>query len=238
MLGIGIITYERLGGCAAALACVQQYTTCPYRLVVADDGSTDGTRSYCLRQGVQVVGRSNRGVAHNYNRALWALRECDPIILLDSDIWPTEYEWQKRWIDAAAMWGHVNFCFDAVCGYGTAADPYLCEHFGCGCCATSAAAFRAVGYQDPRFYGIGFSIAHAEWTFRFEKHLGWKRATENSTPPCLRHGIRDVPLGTFRDEGEVEESIMVMKEIDSSEPVHRLPWRDQAEQDDFLSDLV
>lgn len=236
MLGIGIIAYQRLGGCAAAVACVQQYTTGPYRLIVADDGSVDGTRSYCLRHGIQCVGRSNRGVAFNYNRALWALRECDPIILLDSDIWPTEYDWQAPWVEAAATFGHVNFCFNAICGAGTAADPFLCEQFGCGCCATSQQAFQKVGYQDPRFYRIGFSIAHAEWTFRFERQQGWKRATENSTPPCLRHGIRDIPLGTFRDEAQVVESIAVMSGIEASEDVYRLPWRNESEERDFLTE--
>lgn len=238
MLGIGIITYNRLGGLAGCLACVQQFTTVPHRLVVADDGSIDGTRAYCLRSGVHVVGRSNRGVAFNYNRALWALRECDPILLLDSDIWPTEYAWQTRWLEAAALWGQVNYGFNnGFAGAGTAVDPFLCENFGCGCCCTSASAFASVGYQDPRFYEFGFSIAHGEWTFRHERHLGWRRATPNSTPPCLRHGIQLVPLGTYRNEDDVVDSCKVMASIDQSEPVYRLPWRDGAEQLDFLLEM-
>ncbi len=235
MLGIGIITFERLGGCAASIALVQQNTNEPFKLVVADDGSTDGTRDYCQKIGVDVVGRVNRGVAFNVNRALWALRDCDPIILIDSDIWPCQKSWEYPWIEAAKLWGHVNLGFTAICGEGTAEDPFLCEDFGSGCVATSKYAFEAVGYQDPRFYEFNYSIAHAEWTFRYERYFGWKRATPNSTPPCLMSGVKLINLGTFNTPDIVKQSCDKMALINQSEPVYRHPWRDEKERNDFLN---
>jgi hypothetical protein len=58
----------------------------------------------------------------------------------------------------------------------------------------------------------------------------------NSTPPCLLHGAHLVPLGTFRDNEEITESVSVQYSIDHTEPAYRLPWRDDAEQNDFLSE--
>lgn len=239
MLGIGIVTYERFGALAACLALVNEYTTQEFKLIVADDGSKDPSRNYCLKQGIDVVGEKNCGVAYNFNRALYNLRDCDPIIMLDSDVWPTEFGWQESWVEAANIWGHVNYGFkhiDPICGEGTPQDPFLCEHFGSGCVATSKSALDSVGYQDPRFYQFPFSIAHAEWTFRFERFYNWKKATENSTPPCLQKGVLHAGLQSFAQHHRENISIscQVMAGISKEEPVHRLPWRSLQEKNEFI----
>ncbi len=238
MLGIGIITYKRLAAVASCTAFIQAYTKTPYKLVVADDGSEDGTTSYCSKVGIHCVGLVNQGVAYNVNRALYSLKDCDPIILLDSDIWPTEYGWEEKWIQAASIWGHVNLAFNnTISGNGTPEDPYLCEHFGSGCVATTKSAFENVGYQDPRFYGQPYSIAHAEWTFRYERFFQWKKATSNSTPPCLKHAVKLVDFGTFYNPDAVNLSCETMKKINSDEPLYRDPWRDDLEKEDFIKSL-
>lgn len=241
MLGIGVITYKRFGAVAGCLACIKEYTTQEFKLVVADDGSNDPTKKYCEDLGVPVVGNVNHGVAYNVNRALYYLRDCDPIILLDSDIWPSGPDWQTPWIEAANIWGHVNYGFKhcpPIEGKGTPAEPFLCEHFGSGCVATSQSAFQAVGYQDPRFYEFPFSIAHAEWTFRFERHFDWRKATINSTPPCLQSGIELIGLGTYSNDHRraISDSCLIMAGISRTESVYRHPWRSEEEKNLFLSE--
>ena len=238
MLGIGIITFNRFGGCFACCESIACYTRTPHQLIIADDGSQDGTAEHARRRGWNVVDGVNRGVAWNVNRALYALRDCDPIVLLDSDIWPTEPGWERPWIEAAQRWGHVNYAFESpppVSGSGVPDDPFRCEAFGSGVVATTRAAFQLVGYQDPRFYDFKFSIAHAEWTFRFERALRWDRLTQNSTPPCLRHGIKVQNLGTYYQSDLVTQSSTIVSQTICEAP-YRFPWRNDGEQAEFLAD--
>ena len=52
------------------------------------------------------------GIAWNKNRALFllgAILQCDMVILLEDDSFPTEDGWEQEWIQATQRWGHANF---------------------------------------------------------------------------------------------------------------------------------
>lgn len=240
MLGIGLVNYNRFGATMACAHSVRRFTASPHRLIIADDGSPDGLRSYAISQGFEVVGKYNRGVAWNYNRALYTLRDCDPIILVEVDTWPIVYGWEKPWVQAAWMHGQVNYAYDIEApkaGDGTPERPFLCERWGSQIVATSALAFRLLGYQDPRFYRWKYSIAHAEWTFRLSRAFRWPRATVNDTPPCLNSGVAALRLGSVYNGNVVQESSDLLVEIVDG-TTYRDPWRDDKEKHEFLSELM
>lgn len=81
---MGIITYNRLQSLQSCLSTVRRHSE-GYQLVVADDGSTDGTQSWCASQRIPCISGENRGIAANKNRALDALQDCDVIVLLEDD---------------------------------------------------------------------------------------------------------------------------------------------------------
>jgi len=239
MLGIALVNYNRFGATMACAHSVRRFTSTEHCLVIADDGSPDGLKEYAKNQGFDVVGKYNRGVAWNYNRALYTLRECDPIILIEVDTWPIVYGWELPWMRAAAIHGQVNYAYDIeapAAGNGTPDDPFLCERWGSQVVATSNAAFQMLGYQDPRFYQWKYSIAHAEWTFRLSRALKWKRATANDTPPCLNSGVNALKIGSVYDGTIVQQSSDLLCSIVDG-PTYRDAWRDEQEQQEFLRDL-
>jgi GT2 family glycosyltransferase len=127
-IGIGIITCNRKDVLAATLARVRAHTAMPYELAVADDGSTDGTAEMVRAQNITLVTGRNMGIAWNKNRALFllgAVMQCDAVILLEDDSFPTSDGWHHEWMQAALRWGHVNlagawFSDSFLSGTGTA----------------------------------------------------------------------------------------------------------------------
>ena len=175
-LGIGITTYNRRGILAGTIRRVRELTRHePVHLVVADDGSQDGTQEALRKQGIPLVTGPNRGIAWNKNRALFLLSEmlrCDVVILLEDDATPTRFGWDSEWIDAAQRWGHVNYAGPwlqphFVSGAGTPADPVLCSALTAQCAAFSREALAFGGYFDPRFQGYGHE--HVEHTRRLAR---------------------------------------------------------------------
>src|SRR5579871_3206051 len=130
-LGIGLITYSRLGSLKECLRSIETHTRRPYRLVIADDGSRDGTVEWASRDGYRIITGARRGCAWNKNRALYYLltqTDCDPILLLEDDTFPSEPGWESRWVEAADRWQHVNYC-PAPPGSETPDEPLQCVGF-------------------------------------------------------------------------------------------------------------
>src|ERR1700759_3385032 len=114
-IGIGIVSYNRKDVLAETLARVRAHTKLQSLLVVADDGSDDGTADFVRSQGITVITGRNRGVAWNKNRALFLLAEiahCDIVLLLEDDTYPTADGWEQDWVLASERWGHANFAGD------------------------------------------------------------------------------------------------------------------------------
>lgn len=171
-LGIGVTTFDRLDRLRTTLERIARHTTTPHVLVVADDGSSDGTPAELARLRIPHVAGPNRGVAWNKNRALFylhALRGCDPIILIEDDTYPVADGWERTWMEAAHRWGHANYAGEWVrpwfrSGEGTLEAPVVSTMVPGVCSCFSARALDVAGYMDTRFRRYGFE--HGEHTQR------------------------------------------------------------------------
>ena len=171
-LGIGITTYNRCRKLETCIAQLQKLTPQPFSLVIADDGSKDGTAAMCARQQIVCVTGENMGIAWNKNRALFFLDrilECDVSILLEDDCYPNNFGWQADWIEGAQKWRHVNYAGvwhrkQFVSGAGNVDRPFLSASVSGQCAAFGRRALSVSGFLDSRFKSYGYE--HAEHSSR------------------------------------------------------------------------
>jgi hypothetical protein len=241
-LGIGIITRNRLSSLQRCIAEIQRYTVDPFFLVIADDGSEDGTVAWARDQGIPVVTGPRRGVVWNKNRALYFLQQhtrCDPILLLEDDAWPVRTGWDRVWTAAAMRWHHVNFSnaynqHDPKFwpqGSGTSDDPYQSEMFGGQCSVTTRQALAEVGFLNSRFKGYGWG--HVEWTYRYRAHYSSNWGIAEATVPCLNHGIlRALGNQSSKTIAEREANRRVFEELQAQQSDSAVcdPWQDEEER--------
>ena len=240
-LGIGIITRNRVSTLQRCVTAIVRHTRVPYRLVVADDGSTDDTLTWARSAGITAITGPRRGCAWNKNRALYFLKthtDCDVILLLEDDTRPVSAGWDTVWIAAARRWQHVNYCYGYEPeGRGTADDPYQGTAFGGHCTITTRAALDEVGYLDSRF--IGYGCEHVEWTHRFRGRYENEWALPEHTVPCLNFGVRaSWPSSSF-SEAEMQANKAMFDRIrsDPAERLHRKAWRDDDERQQLQSEI-
>ncbi len=247
-IGIGIVTYNRRDVLAATVEKVRRLTRHPnVELVVADDGSTDGTLAWLRENDVPVVTGVNMGIAWNKNRALYLLSEmlcCETVILLEDDTQPSKPGWEEAWIAAARLWGHVNFAApwmkdQFISGQGTAADPILCEVITAQCAAFSRESLMFGGFYDSRFKGYGHE--HVEHTRRLVRvgFGGTDRIVDGKEQMrCkLLHGdltVVDVP--SFIDHAQVERNLEIARPL-MTDQTYRAPWRDDSELKQFRAEM-
>lgn len=240
-LGLAVITYNRQKALQICLERIQAHTRTPYELVIADDGSEDGSVEWARAQGLRVITGQRRGVVWNRNRALAYLQgwtPCDPILMLEDDAWPTEPGWEQPWVEAARQWGHLSYALPVpgsiLRGAGTAQDPYVCRFLGGICLSTSRAALWSVGYLDTRFRGYGFG--HAEWSYRFARLFSGRwfpplptlRGLQDVTCLGLNSGLQAAEMGSWANPQQMERNRRVFLQL-LDEPIWRPPARDQAE---------
>jgi glycosyltransferase involved in cell wall biosynthesis len=246
-VGIGVITYNRRDVLAETLARVRAHTTSPYELVVADDGSWDGTVELVRSLGVRLVTGRNMGIAWNKNRALFLLSmiaHCDVVVLLEDDSSPIKDGWEKEWVEASLRWGHINFAGDwmrpdFLRGSGTAADPYLCHHVTAQCSGFSRTALLYGGYFDSRFRGYGQE--HVEHTRRLVR-VGFGGTYENfngDVLPIFRLLRGDIAVRTqhtYSDPAERGRNDLMCRQL-LFEETYRMPWREDAELLQFRAEM-
>ena len=248
MLGIAVVTYNRLAHLERVVEAIESTTSSRHRLVVADDGSEDGSAEWCAGRGLTVITGANRGVCWNKNRGLYALMQldCDPILLMEDDIYPVETGWERDWIEATRLWHHLAFAHpkirpQAVSGTGTPADPYVNNKATAQCTGVSQEALKQVGYLDTRFKGYG--VGHAEWTTRFKRaRYGYKeirledgrRAKANL---YIDSGLRAEDAQSFRDNAQVKANRELFRQI-KREPIYRNPWHTEAERASFMGEQL
>ncbi len=250
-LGIGVITYNRLPTLAGCVEAVERHTRAPFHLVIADDGSGDGSSAWARESGIPVVTGRNYGCAWNKNRALaYLLREtrCDPILLLEEDCWPDEDGWEGAWIEAARRWGHVNYMTPFIergyllGGEGTLERPFWTSHMSGQCTVTRRRDLQDVGYLDTRFEGWGEE--HVEWSHRFWKlqqldpssPLNTSEGAEKRARPAyanLNRGLRLIDAGTY-EEHRTQRKNLVLRAAMGRDPIQRPPYRKGVEAQHFL----
>ena len=244
-VGIGVITFNRKDHLAKTVEAIKAFTTGDYQLVVADDGSKDDTVEWCEKNNVAHTNCANKGVVRNKNRALYYLNEIkkvDVLILLEDDCRPNKENWQKEWVIAALLWGHINYAHkriikkeDAVLsGTGSSTLPYLCKLVTGQCTACSKDAMENIGYLDPRFSGYG--AGHVEWTERFIRQ-GYNGTTEKHwVYPAISTGLNSDDAPTFKNPEQLEKNRALKKKI--SKDVHkREAWIGNEERNEFLSEI-
>lgn len=109
MLGIGITTRNRMRIQMHQRERVEQFTRQPHKLVVIDDNSE-------LPTPLAIWSHKRLGVAAAKTACLWRLQDCDPIILLDDDIWPIEDDWVALLQGAAAAAGIQHLIYVPATG--------------------------------------------------------------------------------------------------------------------------
>ena len=244
--GIGIITRNRLTVLRQTVAAIKRFTAGTHTLVIADDGSEDGTVVWSRRQGIPVVTGPRRGCAWNKNRALYYLMtcvSCDPLFLLEDDTRPITLNWQNEWIAAAHRWQHVNYCYgfdraNPPPGSGTFDDPFLCPAFGGHCTVTTRDALNKVGFLDPRFQGYGWE--HVEWSWRFRHYYGNCWGIGERLLPCLDIGVAASWPPSHFNQREMDANALVYAQIRSAiiGPYRCDPWHNDSEQAALVEEIM
>ena len=249
-LGIGIITYNRKDILKDVVASVQRHTSTAFDFVVADDGSTDGTPDLLRQMNIPCITGRNKGISWNRNRILWYLKEerqCDWIIILEDDCFPTVFGWERPWIDAIERYGHVNFMpeltieidNDISSGSGTPEDPFIAPMHQAFCIGYHARALSYVGYLDTRFEKYGEE--HVEHTQRFLR-AGYGGLSQHLSPErgqlfYLRGGLDTLPSHSHGSH-ELAMRNRAIHDAIRHEPLYRHPWRTDDEMFEFREEIA
>ncbi|MGK7893773.1 MAG: tetratricopeptide repeat protein [Xenococcus sp. (in: cyanobacteria)] len=250
-LGIGLITYNRLDHLKNCVERIKRFTKIPYYLVIADDGSSDGSLEWCLNQELPVISGKNHGVVWNKNRALYALiNETDAkcILLLEDDCWPNSEDWAQQWYEATYAWHHINFAHpntilsrtgSIITGTGTPENPYQSKLLTGQCTGCSRSAMDVVGYLDTRFRGYGYG--HVEWTRRFLKSELFKQGNGGTQAkpfiyPCIVGGLEPHDGLSFGTQEQLQYNNKVFQSV-IKDSIYREPWNNEEEKLEFLQEV-
>lgn len=247
MFGIGITTYNRIDRLKQTLDRIARHTTNDYCLVVADDGSSDGTAKWCTQHKVPCVTGNNRGISWNKNRSLFALNAlgCTEIVLLEDDCYPIEDGWNEQWVLATRKWNHVAFAHAKIrggilSGAGTPDSPYVNNKSTAQCLSISRETLSKVGFFDTRFEGYG--VEHAEWTTRIKRTgTGFQKmevapGVIGKANLFISGGLQAEDAPSHKDKASVERNNAIFREI-KEEPVFRQPYRNASEKALFTSEM-
>jgi glycosyltransferase involved in cell wall biosynthesis len=247
-IGIGIITYNRKDLVLGTIDRVRELTREPHTaLVVADDGSSDGTLEMLRERRLPVVTGVNMGIAWNKNRALFLLShllDCEAIILLEDDTSPASAGWENEWVLAARRWGHVNYAGDwmreyFVTGSGTADDPTESTMVTAQCAAYSRTALTYAGFLDPRFKGYGHEhVEHSRRLIRvgFGGSDGQHDGRERVLFKMIGGGLTVAPAKSYYEPEANERNLMLARQIIGQQD-YRMPWRNDCELRQFRSEM-
>ncbi len=247
-VGIGIVTYNRKDLIGSVLDRVRSLTREPNAaLVVADDGSDDGTLAMLRQQRVPVVTGVNMGIAWNKNRALFLLSHllgCESVILLEDDAQPATAGWETQWMLGAERWGHVNYAGDwmrehFLSGSGTADDPVGSKMVTAQCAAYSRTALTYGGYFDPRFRGYGHEhVEHSRRLIRVgfggTDHV--QDGQEQVIYKMIGVGITILSSKSHFQPAQAESNLRLAQQIMAQES-YRAPWGNDQEQRQFRAEM-
>jgi glycosyltransferase involved in cell wall biosynthesis len=247
-VGIGIITYNRQEILSDTIDRVRDFTTSQgAALVVADDGSSDGTLAMLGEKHVPFITGANMGIAWNKNRALFLLSHvlgCETVILLEDDTRPTRAGWEAEWMEAAQRWGHVNYAADWMhehfeSGAGTAADPVRSQLITAQCSAYSRESLTYGGYFDPRFKGYGHE--HVEHTRRLVR-VGYGGTDEQIDGAervryfMIKGDVAVVGSKSYFDSTEEARNLNLARAL-MGQQGYRAPWGEDRELRQFRSEI-
>ena len=175
-VGIGVCTYNRAKYLGEVLRLLLLSRDPDTEVVVADDGSSDETKSVVQSFGLEYLGGNNLGISGNKNRILRRLGKKDYIFLIEDDVKILRKGWENFFIEACEKSGVEHFTFSPPGRYGrvlgeTAYDGTVIQHseFDGGCFLfITGRALSICGGFDERFKGYGFEHCEfSERVFRF-----------------------------------------------------------------------
>jgi glycosyltransferase involved in cell wall biosynthesis len=247
-LGIGILTYNRVDKLKRAVDEVRRRTSSPFCLVVADDGSSDETAQWLEADGVTRIRGRNMGVCWNKNRLLYFMTNvlaCDVVLLLEDDCYPEEDGWERPWIEAVRLHGHINLAggwFDQFFqgGAGTPEDPVRCKLISGQCVGYSRKAIQQVGYFDTRFRGYGIGHVEHSWRMARAGHGGYMDPRDDENPIYLLLGSRIRVDGEHAHSGRDENALARNQSLFAQirrDGVHRWAWRTDDEMRQFVEEM-
>lgn len=232
MLGIGLLTRNHLSGLQECLAGVSAHLTHPAQLLVADDGSTDGTQAWLSAQQIPCLTGRASGSAWNRNRALYYFvkyTDCDPIVLLDEGVRVWEPGWEQDWIQAVGRWQIVHWGGQegaAVSGDGTPESPFRARWCYPHCTFLAREAVKRLGFYDTRFAGSGYE--QMDYAGRAARLYAEAWGAPAQTFPCLvAHVGVAFPAGAL-DAVPLDANRRLCQEI-ASDPIWRPMARTAAE---------
>jgi len=245
-IGIAVVTYRRPDRLRRVVEAIERLTRSPYRLIIADDGSEDDGAEWCRLGGHTLVTGRNRGVAWNKNRGLFALSAlgCDPLLLIEDDVYPAVEGWEGDWIEGTRAWHHLAYhhpriAHCTVAGRGIPEDPFANTSVTAQCLSVSAKLLEMVGFLDSRFTGWGHE--HGEWTTRIKRAgYGYRVVTlpdggSAKAQLYLSGGLANDDALSFRDAEQVRRNRELAERL-SGQPLFRRPWRSEQEREDFLAE--
>jgi glycosyltransferase involved in cell wall biosynthesis len=178
-IGIGVATYNRLKHLQALIEDIRRFTTVPYDLFVADDGSKDGTADWLQKAGIEYKSGPNRGISYNKNKILYRYGDYQHVFILEDDIRIKKTGWEAFFINAFKKTGENHFpCFPSRRPYSGRTEKHgfqdvileEIEETSAQILAFTHRVLEEVGGFDMRFFGVGDS--HTQLTERiFESGL-------------------------------------------------------------------
>jgi len=247
-IGIAITTMNRKDILIDLIDKIIKYTKSNYRIVVCDDGSTDGTIEYLEKNNISVIGKINKGIAWNKNRGIFYftnLVRAKYIILMDDDICPYISGWDYEWILACQRVGHINYIPDGgkiLSSHSeiNASRLGVASWVGGMIIAQSASAILNVGYMDIRYGRYGHE--HVDFSIRFLRAgFGGALCKINNELHnrfyVIRSGVllKEVPSSGSRED-YIKNEILLKTLI--NDPIYRLPWRSDEEMEEFLNEYT
>lgn len=224
-IGIGIVTYNRLSVLKETIDKVLQYTkTKKYALLVADDGSTDGTIDYLKEKKIAFITGENKGVCTNKNRILYHLKDYDFIYIIEDDIFPIKDNWENLYIDAIKE-SKIQYFSRTLTSWDQPnkrhktellKDPpiqngkftYL-ESTGCPgqLYIITKEILQKVGGLSLEFKGYGYG--HGDWTYRIKKmgFTGKKYIYRQIDVLEARNAFKTLNTETVTEEKKKEEEL-------------------------------
>lgn len=177
--GVAICTYNRAANLEelieSTLASVPNKTV----VVICDDGSTDGTFDICSKYKgkINYYGGLNKGVAANKNRALFALKDCHMLAMIEDDLFPVEQGWFELYEKFVLATDIHHLCrvqareipetvpsFTEFCKSKLDLTPIYSTSPRGDLTFLSQKTLKTVGAMHPRFRGCG--MAHGQWSER------------------------------------------------------------------------
>lgn len=237
--GVAICTYNRVEHIGEIIQACLDTKPEGCTVVVADDGSDDGTFEAVskYKKHVSYYAGVNKGVGANKNRALFALKDCDTLCIIEDDLKPIEKGWYEIYENFVFETGIHHVCrvqdktveenvpeFSAYIQKKLGYSPIYGPSPRGDLTFISARVLREVGSFSSEFRGVGY--AHGQWSSRAV--AAGLVPHPNRWVDVLEASKKFVQLGDTsggrwdKDPAEIQEQIARNREVRNKLGVKRL----------------